>query len=198
MLSLKPNDIRVLIVTLLLGILVILLCESAKAQTNLKPITKPDSIFSEWNLTQPLSINVLANDKDPNGDRIVITSYKIGATSYKPNDTVMRKGMGQFILKRDGQLIFNPLQNLVDTINLVYTCNDATQAGVVKTGAGKTGKVFIGIYRVDWISDCDKAWTTVNGQRGYYVARNGLYYIQLPSSYIMVSKQEYDTAMANR
>jgi len=167
-------------------LLIAMLC-IAKCANGQKPTPKPDTLIAEWNTFAPF--NILSNDKDPNGDKIVVTSYKIGKTTYKPNDTVMLKGKGQIIITTAGLVSFTPLYNFYGIINISYVCNDGT------SGTGKSSKVFIKLHTADYIYDCTRAWTTNGSERGYYTFSGDKYMIVFPSGTRYITKQEYDLAI---
>lgn len=110
MLFLKPNEIRVLLITVLLGIMVILLCETAKAQ-NHRPTAISDYILvGESSVAM---INLLENDYDVDRDKLKVVSfyyknktYKITAGSYT---TATLNDTGKLVIYSNGQLQFWPL-----------------------------------------------------------------------------------------
>ncbi|KJV05451.1 Ig-like domain-containing protein, partial [Methylocucumis oryzae] len=52
--------------------------------------------------------NVLANDRDPDGDELTVTGFTIDGEAYNPGDSATIPGIGTFSLSADGQYSFTP------------------------------------------------------------------------------------------
>ncbi|WP_275575364.1 Ig-like domain-containing protein, partial [Methylocucumis oryzae] len=52
--------------------------------------------------------NVLANDRDPDGDELTVTGFTVNGENYTPGDNATIPGIGTFTLSSDGDYTFTP------------------------------------------------------------------------------------------
>lgn len=108
------------------------------AQVNTKPVTKPDTLKTYTNTST--AINVLDNDVDAQGDKIILTRFTVKTSSYTitASKTFAIAGVGDVTITPAGLLTFKPAMNYIGTYaELGYTANDG------KTGDGKTGRIVL-------------------------------------------------------
>lgn len=71
--------------------------------------------------------NVLANDRDPDGDALAITRFDVDGASYAPGDTAVLAGIGRLTLQADGAYRFEPEPDYAGPVPTVsYFVSDGT------------------------------------------------------------------------
>jgi hypothetical protein len=139
-------------------LIIILLPISLLSQTvNLKPIPMRDTLKLDASINT-FESNVLANDKDPEGKAMKVTSFKIGATSYTVNQIVYIAGKGVFSVRQNGDIFWFPYFNWTGPIDFSYVVNDYF------TGNGKSSGpcLLISIYYCDWRDESGRCKHQIN------------------------------------
>lgn len=118
---------KTILIIIWAAFLTMMLVNSVCAQLiNKKPEVTPDTCKGTF-------INVLANDKDPNGDRMRLTRFNniafIDKLVFEKSDT------GKFIVDSGGRVSFEPQNVFYGQVTLSYYVNDG------KSGPGKTSTV---------------------------------------------------------
>ncbi len=77
----------------------------------------------------PVSGNLLGNDSDPNGDRLAVASFNVGATSHAPGSTATLAGIGTRQVNADGSYTFTPAPNFSGALPTIgYVATDGSLA----------------------------------------------------------------------
>lgn len=133
------------ILAFLLAFLWFLGCNAQVKPVNKKPIPVNDTIslpntLNDWGF--PSDASMLRNDKDPEGNKTKVTSFRIDSTTvdYKPGQLIYLKGKCIITVKADGRLMIIPFPEYEGVIRLSYVVNDYF------AGVGKRGKVLIYIW----------------------------------------------------
>lgn len=117
-------------------LIALLAMHSIASAQNLKPVTKPDTVILYQD--RLATFNVLANDKDPNGDPISVTSFYNNTTQLSPSKTATITNVGALTIASNGLLTFNPELLYLGTYSgITYMANDG------KTGSAKRGYVVL-------------------------------------------------------
>lgn len=95
------------------------------------PVAQNDSFTTAED--QPVTISVLANDSDPDGDALTIT--RINSTNIAIGGSVAVTG-GSVRLNSDGTLTFTPTANFNGTPSFTYTVSDGNGGTATATVAG--------------------------------------------------------------
>jgi Ca2+-binding RTX toxin-like protein len=105
---------------------------------NTPPTAVNDNVTTNQNLA--VSINVLANDSDPNGDAITIEAFD-GVSMEGGNIVLDNRGTPDNLT--DDQLIYTPLANFSGSDSFTYTISDgtatATASVIVEVGVNLDG-----------------------------------------------------------
>ncbi|WP_166802449.1 BapA/Bap/LapF family prefix-like domain-containing protein, partial [Microvirga pakistanensis] len=105
---------------------------SSSTPTNTPPNTPPVVAPERETVSEdtPVRGNVLANDSDPDGDPLTVTSFEVGGTSYTPGQTATIPGVGTITLGSDGSYVFTPVPDWNGTIpTITYTVSDGNNGG---------------------------------------------------------------------
>ncbi|MBL8454037.1 MAG: VCBS domain-containing protein, partial [Zoogloea sp.] len=78
--------------------------------TNTAPVANPNSATTPED--QPVTVNVLGNDTDPEGDTLSVTGATVDPTK------------GSVVVNADGTLTFNPVSNFNGPVVISYTISD--------------------------------------------------------------------------
>lgn len=100
--------------------------------TNTPPVVQPDTLSG--NEDTVLSGNVLANDNDPDGDRLRVVSFQFtGETAtHAAGSSFTLAGKGTFTLNSDGSYSFAPVADWNGSIPTVtYTVSDGNSNGTL-------------------------------------------------------------------
>ncbi|MBO1907986.1 tandem-95 repeat protein [Microvirga sp. 3-52] len=82
----------------------------------------------------PIRGTVLANDSDPDGDPLAVTSFEVGGTSYAPGQTATILGVGTITLGSDGSYVFTPVADWNGTVpTITYTVSDGEGGSTTST-----------------------------------------------------------------
>lgn len=140
------------IVIILLVFLAAVLLSKCNAQ-NKKPVaindtftnegTKPIQMFTDsgtyWYHPKKKSQNVLSNDRDPNGDQMIVTMFN--GHSFKGQDSVFIETIGTFYLNEKGEFRYRLEPAFSGTVELSYNVNDN------KAGASKRAYIIFVIHK---------------------------------------------------
>lgn len=100
---------------------------------NKKPVTKPDTLKVE----KGDGINVLKNDRDPNGDPMKVSKLNGVAFQYGGSGQIIKKDTGVFTIDYKGNFSATFFDGFYGILTLTYYVNDN------KAGAGKTEKIIL-------------------------------------------------------
>lgn len=96
--------------------------------TNDVPVVNPEGVITPQG--EPISGNVLTNDRDPNGDPIHLSGFQVGGNSYNAGETAVLAGVGSLTVLRDGSYRFTPLASWRGFVPPVtYTVSDGNEGG---------------------------------------------------------------------
>lgn len=96
--------------------------------TNDAPVVNPEGVITPQG--EPVSGNVLTNDRDPNGDPIYLSGFQVGGNSYSAGETAVLAGVGSLTVLRDGSYRFTPLASWRGFVPPVtYTVSDGNEGG---------------------------------------------------------------------
>jgi len=121
--------------------LVLVMFSTVAVATNTKPTAVNDTFPGptvKVGEKGPGVMNVLRNDKDPEGDKLSVT--KFNGISFKAGDSVMSitlKDTGTFYLTNKGNYSYLPWPGFSGTVKLTYYVND----GKSSTAARQTGTI---------------------------------------------------------
>lgn len=123
-------------------------CLDSFCQTNKKPIPGNDTISmpNDMNLWGfPSATSLLYNDKDPEGNAMKVTTFRIDSTTVdkKANEFVYIKNKAIITIKPDGRLMVFPFPLFDGVIRFSYVVNDYF------SGVGKRASVLLYIHESD-------------------------------------------------
>jgi len=144
----NPKFFARAILAVLLSFFTFMACNAQVKPVNKKPIPVNDTIstpntLNDWGF--PSMLSLLHNDKDPEGNAIKVTTFRIDSTTVdiKAGQFVYIKGKGVLTIKSDGRMMLFPFPEFEGYIRLSYVVNDYF------TGVGKRGYVLIYIWDSD-------------------------------------------------
>ena len=77
----------------------------------------------------PITGNLLANDSDPDGDRLAVASFSVGGNTFTPGSTATLPGIGSLQVNVDGSYTFTPAPNFNGAVPTVgYVATDGSLA----------------------------------------------------------------------
>ena len=73
----------------------------------------------------PITGNVLANDRDPDGDTVTVTTYRVGGVDHPAGQPAVLAGVGTLVINADGSYRFTPLPDYSGPVPVAtYTATD--------------------------------------------------------------------------
>jgi hypothetical protein len=96
---------------------------------NLKPVCKPDTAYHQ------IAVNLLKNDKDPNGDIMKVS--RLNGQTFSNNLQITKPDTGIFTINDKGDFLADFSINFYGKFYMTYYVNDG------KAGAGKTVKILV-------------------------------------------------------
>ena len=73
----------------------------------------------------PITGSVLANDRDPDGDRISVTQFRVDGIDHPAGQAAVLAGVGTLVIRADGSYTFTPADNYSGPVPVAtYTATD--------------------------------------------------------------------------
>jgi gliding motility-associated-like protein len=91
--------------------------------TNLPPVAVNDT-YTVPEHVQALG-NIILNDSDPEGQLLVVSSFRNGSTAYAPNSSMSISNVGTLVINANGTFVFTPLGHFFGVVPPIdYTIVD--------------------------------------------------------------------------
>ncbi|WP_343574484.1 retention module-containing protein [Pseudomonas sp.] len=86
--------------------------------------------------------NVLANDRDIDGDALTVTGFSVGGSNYAAGQTATLNGVGSLVINADGSFTFTPAQNYNGPVpSATYTVSDGRLTDTAQLNFGDVSPV---------------------------------------------------------